>query len=48
MKITIYSIKGSAGKTPIATNIALDFGYCIGTNEAINIYDMFDKEKSFL
>jgi len=24
MKITVYNMKGSAGKTPIATNIALD------------------------
>ncbi len=29
MKITVYSVKGSAGKTPIATNIALDKGYAI-------------------
>lgn len=46
MKITVYSIKGSAGKTPIATNIALDFGYCIGTNESINIYSgLFDDDQ---
>jgi len=24
MKITVYQAKGAAGKTPIATNIALD------------------------
>jgi len=29
MKITVYSTKGSAGKTPIATNIALDRGYAV-------------------
>lgn len=46
MKITVYSIKGSAGKTPIATNIALDFGYCVGTNESINVYgDLFDEDQ---
>jgi hypothetical protein len=46
MKITVYSIKGSAGKTPIATNIALDFGYCVGTNESIDVYgDLFDEEQ---
>ena len=38
MKITVYSIKGSAGKTPIATNIALDHEYCVGTNESIDCY----------
>ena len=39
MKISIYSSKGSAGKTPIATNIALDKDYCIGTNEAFHVYE---------
>lgn len=39
MKISIYNSKGSAGKTPIATNIALDKDYCIGTNEAFHVYD---------
>ena len=37
MKITLYSSKGSAGKTPIATNIALDREYAIGTNEPFHI-----------
>lgn len=41
MKITLYSAKGSAGKTPIATNIALDRGFAIGTNEAFHVYDSF-------
>ena len=41
MKITVYSTKGSAGKTPIATNIALDQGFMIGTNEPYHVYDSF-------
>lgn len=41
MKITVYQAKGSAGKTPIATNIALDREYGIGTNEAFHIFDQF-------
>ncbi|CAB5508129.1 hypothetical protein AZO1586I_2404 [Bathymodiolus thermophilus thioautotrophic gill symbiont] len=41
MKIAIYSSKGSAGKTPIATNIALDKDFCIGTNELFHVYDNF-------
>lgn len=41
MKISIYSSKGSAGKTPIATNIALDKDFCIGTNELFHVYDGF-------
>jgi cellulose biosynthesis protein BcsQ len=39
MKISVYSSKGSAGKTPISANIALDKDFCIGTNEAFHIYD---------
>ena len=39
MKITIYNMKGSAGKTPIATNIALDREYALATNEPYNILD---------
>tara|TARA_R110001599_G_C12271282_1_gene661487 strand:- start:6294 stop:6959 length:666 start_codon:yes stop_codon:yes gene_type:complete len=41
MKITIYNSKGGAGKTPIATNIALDREYAIGTNEAFDPYEGF-------
>jgi len=41
MKITVYQAKGSAGKTPIATNIALDREYAIGTNEAFHVFDGF-------
>lgn len=39
MKIAVYSSKGSAGKTPISANIALDKDFCIGTNEAFHVYD---------
>jgi len=41
MKIAVYSSKGSAGKTPISTNIALDKDFCIGTNEAFHVYEGF-------
>ncbi len=41
MKIAVYSTKWSAGKTPIATNIALDREYAIGTNEPYHIFDSF-------
>jgi len=41
MRITVYQAKGAAGKTPIATNIALDLEYAIGTNEAFHVYDTF-------
>ena len=39
MKITIYCMKGSAGKTPIAVNIALSKGYALCTNEPYNLLD---------
>lgn len=48
MKITIYSAKGSAGKTPIATNIALDREYAIGTNEAFHVFDSFIPDNRLL
>jgi len=41
MKITIYSSKGGAGKTPIATNIILDREYAVGCNERENVYEDF-------
>ena len=45
MKITVYNIKGSAGKTPLSTRIALDNSYCIGTNESIDVYGhLFDED----
>jgi hypothetical protein len=39
MKITIYNMKGSAGKTPMAVNIALDREYALATNEPYNLLD---------
>jgi len=48
MKITVYSAKGSAGKTPIATNIALDLEYAIGTNEAFHVFDSFIPDNRIL
>ncbi len=40
MKITVYSSKGSAGKTPISFNIARDRDYYVGTNEIEHVYDL--------
>ena len=48
MKITVYSTKWSAGKTPIATNIALDRGYAIWTNEPYHIFDGFIPDNQLL
>lgn len=48
MKITVYSVKGSAGKTPIATNIVLDKGYALGTNELYHVFDSFIPEERLL
>ena len=48
MKISVYSSKGSAGKTPISANIALDKGFCIGTNEAFHVYDSFIEDNKLI
>ena len=48
MKITVYCLKGSAGKTPIAVNIALDKGFAIGTNEPYNLLDSFIPEERLI
>jgi len=46
MKITIYSSKGSAGKTPLACNIAFERGYALGTNEPFHVLeDVFPDDK---
>jgi len=46
MKITIFSAKGSAGKTPLSVNIALDREYAIATNETYHVLDkMFPDER---
>lgn len=41
MKITVYNTKWGAGKTPIATNIALDRELAIGTNEPYPVFEEF-------
>ena len=48
MKITVYSVKGSAGKTPIATNIVLDKGYALGTNELYHVFESFIPDEKLL
>lgn len=41
MKISVFSAKWWAGKTPIATNLALEHGLAIGTNETYHVFDGF-------
>ncbi|UWQ56040.1 hypothetical protein K3721_19025 (plasmid) [Leisingera caerulea] len=48
MKITVYNMKGSAGKTPISTNIALDKEYALATNEPYNLLDTILPEERLL
>ena len=48
MKVAVYSSKGSAGKTPISTNIAFDKGFCIGTNEAFHVYDSLIEDNKLI
>jgi len=48
MKLAVYSGKGGDGKTPIATNIALDREYAIGTNEHFHVFDSFIPEERLL
>lgn len=48
MRIVVYSGKGGDGKTPIATNIALDRRYGIGTNEHFHIFDGFIPDDNLL
>lgn len=48
MKITVYSTKGSAWKTPISMNMVYDRGYSIGTNEPYHIFDQLLPDSQFL
>ena len=48
MKIAVYNAKGSAGKTPIATNIALERDYAIGTNELFHVFEGFIPDERLL
>lgn len=41
MKITVYNSKGGTGKTPIATNIALERDTAVATNEAFPVFESF-------
>ena len=41
-------MKGSAGKTPLATNLALEREYALGTNEPYHILDSFIPEERLL
>lgn len=48
MKICVYCAKGGGGKTPIATNIVLDRGYALGTNEFFNVFEGFIPEERLM
>lgn len=48
MKIAIYNTKGWAGKTPIATSIALEKGYAVWTNEPYHVYDALIPQNKLL
>lgn len=40
MKVTVYSGKGGAGKTPISLNLALNNQWAIGTNDMISVLSL--------
>lgn len=48
MKITVYSSKGGVWKTPLATNLALEHGYAIATNETYHVFDGFIPEERLI
>jgi len=48
MKITVYNVKGWAGKTPIATNIVLDREYALATNEPFHILNQIVPKERLL
>ena len=48
IKIATYNTKGSAGKTPISTSIALDYDFAMATNEVFNVTHMIFPQKKFL
>lgn len=46
MKITIFSLKGGSGKTPIAINLAVDKDYALASNESLDAFSgYFDDER---
>ncbi|GAA6168458.1 ParA family protein [Sessilibacter corallicola] len=48
MNIVVYSGKGGDGKTPIATNIALDKKFGVCTNEHFHVFDGFINEDNLI
>lgn len=48
MRITIYNVKGGAGKTPLAVNVVLDNNWAIGTNEPYHVLDTFIPDERVL
>lgn len=48
MRLTIYNVKGGAGKTPLAVNIVLDNEWAIGTNEPYHVLDTFVPDERLL
>lgn len=48
MKITVYSTKWGAGKTPIASNFAFDHDFAVWTNEPYHVYDELLPEEKFI
>lgn len=46
MKLSIYTAKGGAGKTPLAMLFAIDKEFAVGTNDAVDAYsDFFEDER---
>lgn len=48
MIISVYSCKGGSGKTPIATNIALDKDFAIGTNDPYHVFELIFEDDRLL
>lgn len=48
MIISTYNADGGCGKTPIATNIALELEYAVGTNEVFNLYHTFIEDEALI
>lgn len=42
MKVTVYTGKGGAGKTPISVNLALEHGWGIATNDTISVLSILE------
>ena len=48
MKITLYTLKGGAGKTPLSMLFALDKEFAVGTNESYDMYSDFMPQERLL